>query len=79
LKSKDLLERQGYQVEDRQLASRDEVDAFKAKHDVKTTPQTFTGEERVGGFDDSKVPLGFVSLTEKFMMIGMAIWMLSNL
>jgi hypothetical protein len=31
----------------------------------------------VGG--DSKVPLGFVSLTENIMMIGMAIWMLGNL
>lgn len=31
----------------------------------------------VGG--DSKVPLGFVSLTENLMMVGMAIWMLSKL
>ena len=31
----------------------------------------------VGG--DSKVPLGFVSLTENLMMIGMGIWMLSKL
>ena len=58
LKSKDLLERQGFQVEDRYLTSRDEVDAFKAKHDVKTTPQTFIGEERIGGFDDLSAHLG---------------------
>lgn len=31
----------------------------------------------VGG--DSKVPLGFVSLTENVMMVGMAIWMLLKL
>lgn len=31
----------------------------------------------VGG--DSKVPLGFISLTENLMMIGMAVWMLSRL
>ena len=31
----------------------------------------------VGG--DSKVPLGFVSVTENLMMIGMALWMLSKL
>ena len=31
----------------------------------------------VGG--DSKVPLGFISLTENLMMIGMGVWMLSNL
>jgi len=30
----------------------------------------------VGG--DSKVPLGFISLTENLMMIGMGVWMLSN-
>ena len=58
LKSKDLLERQGFQVEDRHLTSRVEVDAFKAKHDVKTTPQTFIGEERIGGFDDLSARLG---------------------
>ena len=58
LKSKDLLERQGFHVEDRYLTSRDEVDAFKAKHDVKTTPQTFIGKERIGGFDDLSAHLG---------------------
>jgi len=31
----------------------------------------------VGG--DSKVPLGFISLTENLMMIGMGVWMISNL
>lgn len=31
----------------------------------------------VGG--DSKVPLGFVSLTENVMMIGMAVWMLATM
>ena len=61
LKSKDLLERQGFQVDDRHLTSRDEVDAFKAKHDVKTTPQTFIGEERIGGFDDLSAHLGKVT------------------
>ena len=58
LKSKDLLERQGFHVDDRHLTSRDEVDAFKAKHDVKTTPQTFIGEERIGGFDDLSAYFG---------------------
>ena len=58
LKSKDLLERQGFQVDDRHLTSRDEVDAFKAEHDVKTTPQTFIGETHIGGFDDLSAHLG---------------------
>ncbi|QQV79192.1 glutaredoxin (plasmid) [Sphingomonas aliaeris] len=52
LKAKDLLRRQGYEVEDHWLRTREETDAFKAEHDVKTTPQTFIGGERVGGFDD---------------------------
>ncbi len=52
LKAKDLLRRQGYEVEDHWLCTREEVDAFKAEHGVKTTPQIFTGGERVGGYDD---------------------------
>ncbi len=52
LKSKDLLERQGYAVEDHRLTTREEVDAFKKKHSVATTPQTFIGDERIGGYDD---------------------------
>ena len=52
LKAKDLLRRQGYEVEDHWLRTREETDAFKAKHGVKTTPQTFIGSERVGGYDD---------------------------
>ncbi len=52
LKAKDLLRRQGYAVEDCWLRTREEVDAFKAEHGVKTTPQIFVGGERVGGYDD---------------------------
>lgn len=52
LKSRDLLKRQGYQVEEHLLETRDAVDAFKAEHDVPTTPQTFVGGERLGGYTD---------------------------
>ena len=52
LKAKDLLERQGFEVEDHLLADRVETDRFKAEHQVKSTPQTFINGERVGGFDD---------------------------
>ena len=52
LKAKDLLLRQGYEVEDQWLRTREETDAFKAEHRVKTTPQTFIGGERIGGYDD---------------------------
>ncbi len=58
LKSKDLLERQGYVIEDRHLKTRAEVDAFKAEHGVKTTPQTFMDGMRIGGFDDLSAHLG---------------------
>ncbi len=52
IKSKDLLERQGFKVEDHHLTSREETDAFKNEHNVKTTPQTFIEGKRIGGYDD---------------------------
>lgn len=52
LKAKALLERQGYTVEDRHLTTRAQIDAFKAEHGVKTTPQAFIDGDRIGGFDD---------------------------
>jgi len=58
LKARDLLKRSGYEVEDHHLTSREETDAFKAKHDVPTTPQVFIGGERVGGYDDLRRFLG---------------------
>ena len=51
VRAKAMLEQAGYQVDDRILASREEVDAFKAEHGVDTTPQVFIGGERVGGSD----------------------------
>tara|TARA_Y100000815_G_scaffold17853_1_gene15474 strand:+ start:27 stop:743 length:717 start_codon:yes stop_codon:yes gene_type:complete len=58
LKSKALLERQGYEVEDHLLTTRAEVDAFMDKHGVKTTPQTFIGGERIGGYSDLRAHFG---------------------
>ena len=52
LKSRDLLRREGFHVEDHWLTSREQVDAFKEKHHVETTPQTFIGEKHIGGYDD---------------------------
>src|SRR5690606_16067805 len=40
LKSKWLLEREGYHIEDHHLTSRAETEAFMEHHGVKTTPQT---------------------------------------
>lgn len=51
LKSRDLLKRYGFTVEDHHLKSREETDAFKQQHDVKTTPQTWIDGKRIGGHD----------------------------
>ncbi|MGF1605916.1 MAG: MauE/DoxX family redox-associated membrane protein [Rhodothalassiaceae bacterium] len=58
IKSKWLLEREGFQVEDHHLTTRAETDAFKAKHGVKTTPQTWIGRERIGGYTDLRDHFG---------------------
>lgn len=50
--AKELLERNGFQVEEHVLRTREEVDAFEQKHDVRTTPQVFIDGERIGGSDD---------------------------
>jgi len=58
MKAKDLLRRSGYTVEDRHLESRAETDAFKAEHNVETTPQVFIDGARIGGYDDLRRYLG---------------------
>lgn len=58
LKSKALLEREGYEVDDRPLTTREQTDAFMAEHGVETTPQTFIGDERIGGYDDLRIHFG---------------------
>lgn len=58
IKAKDLLRRSGYEVEDHLLTSRAEIDTFKSKHLVATTPQVFIAGERVGGYDDLARRLG---------------------
>jgi glutaredoxin len=58
LKAKDLLERSGYRIEDHHLNTRDETDAFKAQHQVATTPQVFIDGQRIGGYDDTRRFLG---------------------
>ena len=58
LKAQYLLRSKGYQVDDRLLTSRGEVDAFKEQHGVATTPQIFIDNERIGGHDDLRRHLG---------------------
>lgn len=52
VRAKQMLEEAGYQVDDRPLTSREQVDAFKEEHNLRTTPLVFIGEERIGGSDD---------------------------
>jgi glutaredoxin len=58
LKAKDLLRRRGYSVEDHHLTTKKETDAFKAEHQVATTPQVFIGGQRIGGYEDLRRYLG---------------------
>lgn len=58
LKSLDLLKREGYAVDDHWLKTREENEAFKAQHNVKTTPQTFINGQRIGGYDDLRRHFG---------------------
>ena len=52
LKAKQLLEDQGIPFSDHPLTTQAEVDALKARLQVATTPQIFSGEERIGGYTD---------------------------
>ncbi len=57
LKSKALLEREGYAVDDHLLETREEVEAFKERHGVSTTPQAWIGAERIGGYEELRARL----------------------
>lgn len=58
LKSKDLLARKGFTVEDHHLETRDQTDAFQKKHNVETTPQTWINGRLIGGYDELREYFG---------------------
>lgn len=58
IKSKWLLERHGYAVDDRWLTTREETDAYKREHGVETTPQTFIDGKRIGGYTELRAFFG---------------------
>lgn len=58
LKSKALLEREGCEVDNRWLTTRQETDAFQAKHDVETTPQILIGGEQIGAYEELRAFFG---------------------
>jgi glutaredoxin 3 len=52
VRAKQMLEREGFEIEEHILGSREEVDAFEEEQGVQTTPQIFIAGERIGGSDD---------------------------
>jgi glutaredoxin len=58
VKARWQLERNGYLVDDRWLTTREQTDAFKQLHKVKTTPQAFVDGKRIGGYTDLRKFLG---------------------
>ncbi len=58
LKSRHLLDSQGFEVEDHLLTTRAETEAFMERNGVKTTPQTFIDGDRIGGYEALRDHLG---------------------
>ena len=52
VRAKQMLEEAGFEVDDRILSSREEVESFKSEQGVDTTPQVFIDDERIGGSDE---------------------------
>ena len=52
LRSKQMLEDAGFEVEEHLLTSREQVDAFKADHGLDTTPLIIIDGEAIGGSTD---------------------------
>jgi glutaredoxin 3 len=51
LRAKAMLEEAGYEVDDQILSTREEVEAFKDKESVATTPVTFIDGQRLATSD----------------------------
>jgi glutaredoxin 3 len=52
VRARELLDEAGYEIDDRILRTREEVDALKAELGVATTPQIFIDDERIGGCEE---------------------------
>jgi glutaredoxin len=65
LRSKELLEREGFVVEDHKLRSREETDKFKEKYSVDTTPQAFIADSRVGGYEQLRIHFNMESAGQR--------------
>ena len=54
IRAKQMLREAGYDVDDRILSSREEVEAFQEENNVATTPQVVVGDTLIGGSDELK-------------------------
>lgn len=58
MKSLDLLQREGYEVDDRHLETEEQATELRERLNVETTPQTFIDGELVGTLDDLREYVG---------------------
>ena len=58
LKARDLLSREGFDIDDHWLRTREQTDEFMKEQGVETTPQIFIDNTRIGGYDDLRRYLG---------------------
>ncbi|MEP5761434.1 MAG: glutaredoxin domain-containing protein [Litoreibacter sp.] len=56
-KARDLLIESGYEVDETVLRTREDVDIYKAKLGVSTTPQVFINKKRIGGYTELRAHL----------------------
>lgn len=58
IKTLDLLEREGFDIDDHHLETDEEATAFREQWNVETTPQTFADGELIGTLDDVREFVG---------------------
>ncbi len=58
VKSKDLLKREGYEIDDHHLESGEANERYKKEHGYDETPQIWIDGEHVGGYDELRERLG---------------------
>ena len=52
VRAKAMLEQAGFDIDDRILSTRDEVEALKEELGVRSTPQIFIGDQWIGGSEE---------------------------
>ncbi|MFW2588962.1 glutaredoxin family protein [Sagittula sp. SSi028] len=55
--ARDLLRKEGFEIEEHVLRTRAATDAFKDKHHVATTPLIFIDGVKIGGYTDLRAHL----------------------